>query len=146
MKLLFVVSVLVAVLVTSASQASPTDQTTGARATLRTFAGTWYGHTRSLKITLKGVASESVGAGCCDPIIDLKFRLSHARGTSTKASATAHLSAVTIHDKTAFTTRNPAPRVGQTKRLRLRNGVITEPFIGTNYCDRRAGQKGTCGA
>ncbi len=150
MKPFLAVTAIAAASLSSAPQAAPADGRAGAtaasRATLRTFAGTWVGHTRSLKITSKGVATESVGSGCCNPVIDLEFRLSHPRGTSSSASATARVVAVDVHDDGAFTSGDQAPRVGQTKRLRLRDGVITEPFIGTNYCDRRAGRKGTCGA
>jgi hypothetical protein len=150
MKQFLAATAIAAASLSSASQAAPADGRAGAtaasRAMLRTFAGTWIGHTRSLKITSKGVATEAVGSGCCDPVIDLELRLSHPRGTTNNASARARVVAVDIHDAGAFTSSDPAPRVGQTKRLRLRNGVITEPFIGTNYCDPRAGRKGTCGA
>lgn len=150
MKPFLAVTAIAAASLSSVAEAAPADAGAGAtaasHATLRTFAGTWYGHTRSLKITSKGVATESVGSGCCNPVIDLAFRLSHPRGTSSNASATARVVAVDVHDDGAFTNSDPAPRVGQTKRLRLRDGVITEPFTGTNYCNRRSGRKGTCGA
>ena len=80
------------------------------------------------------------------PVANALAELPAGGDRSTGASATARVVAVDIHDGGAFTSSDPPPRVGQTKRLRLRDGVITEPFIGTNYCDRRAGRKGTCGA
>ena len=136
-----------AVSVSQAGAERPVRVTAAAKkATLRTFAGTWYGHTRSLKITRKGRAKESVGDGCCNPVIDLKLRLSKPRGTRRRASVRARVTWVKVRDKSYFSKKHPPPHVGQRRRMRLRNGVITEPFIHTNYCDRRAGRKGICGA
>jgi hypothetical protein len=132
-------AVLIAATVADAAAPAP-------KATLATFAGTWGGHTRSLTISRKGVAKESVGSGCCDPIIDLKLRLSHPRGTKGNASIKAKVTWVRVRDKSAYTKKHPAPHVGQTARLRLKHGVITEPLTETNYCDEAAGKRGTCGA
>ena len=116
------------------------------KATLAPFVGTWYGHTRGLIIARNGVAKESIGDGCCDPIIDLKLRLSHPRGTSLNATVTARVTAVQVHNVSAFTHTNPAPHVGEVRRFRLSDGVITEPVTNTNYCDMAADLRGTCGA
>jgi hypothetical protein len=115
-------------------------------ATLKTFAGTWIGHTRTLTITRHGHARERIYGGCCDHIIDLRFRLSHPRGTPDRAAARARVTYVRVFDASAFGKGQRVPRVGQRGTLRLKNGVITEPFIGTNYCDRKAGRRGICGA
>ncbi len=144
-----VVVALVGATLASTSLTEPTHAgpltTSSRRATLATFAGRWLGHTRSLRITRKGYANESIGSGCCDPVIDLKLRLSRPRGTSRNASVSARVTAVRVHDKRAFTKANPAPHVGETRGLRLKHGVITEPLTHTNYCDRAAGRRGTCG-
>jgi hypothetical protein len=115
------------------------------RATLATFAGRWFGHTRSLTITRRGHARESIYDGCCDHVIDLRFRLSRVRGTSNKASALARVTAVHVFDPSSFTPAKPAPKVGERRRLRLRNGVITEPFTHTVFCNEQA-PIGSCGA
>ena len=117
-----------------------------AHATLATFAGHWFGHTRALTITRSGTAHESVGSGCCDEVIKLDLKLSDPRGTSRRATARVRIVKVQILDKTAYSGSHKAPRVGQVGTLRLRDGVITEPFIKTNYCNKAAGLKGDCGA
>jgi hypothetical protein len=114
------------------------------KATLRTFAGTWFGHTRSLTITRRGRAKESIGNGCCDPVMDLKLRLSRPRGSSRHASVRARVTSVDVHDRSAMSRR--PPRVGETRRLRLRHGVIKEPLTHTNYCNMKADLRGSCGA
>jgi hypothetical protein len=116
------------------------------RATLATFAGGWNGHTRHLVITRSGHAREYIDDGCCHPVIDLMFRLSRPHGTLKIAAATATATAVWVRDRSAFTKAFPAPRVGEQRTLRLRNGVITETLTGAKYCDDRAAAKGTCGA
>jgi hypothetical protein len=132
------------------SQAAPTHSgpVGGAahRATRATFAGTWYGHTRSLTISRKGRAKESIDDGCCTHVIDLRFRVSHIRGTASHASARARVTAVHVHDHSYYSKSNPPPHVGERRRLRLGNGVIKEPFTQTTYCSTKADLKGYCGA
>jgi hypothetical protein len=118
----------------------------GDGATLRTFAGTWQGHTRGLTITRDGHAKESIYSGCCDPVIDIEFRLSRPRGTSQAATAIATVTAVRIHDTSYSRKAHPAPHVGESRTLRLRDGVITERLTGTTYCDGKAGHVWKCGA
>src|SRR5215213_2885491 len=134
----------------SASGAASTDGSGAAaaahRATKRTFAGFWVGHTRFLKITRRGRAKERIDDGCCNPVIDLKLRLSHPRGTSRRASIRARVTEVHVRDHSYFSRKNPPPHVGQRGRLRLRHGVIRERITGTIYCGPRASRKGRCGA
>ncbi|HTN23312.1 MAG TPA: hypothetical protein VL120_04960 [Solirubrobacteraceae bacterium] len=139
-----------AVALASIAQAAPDRLAARAAATntatVATFAGSWFGHTRSLKITRGGIASESIGLGCCDPVVDLRLKLSHPRGTNHVASVAVRVTKVVIRDPSNYSASNPAPRVGQTGRFKLRFGVITETLTGTNYCNQAAGLKGTCGA
>lgn len=114
------------------------------KATRATFSGTWYGHTRSLRITRAGVANEDISAGCCDRIIHLRMRLSQARGTSTDATVAARVTAIRWYDRAGWSGR--APYVGEVRRIRLRNGVIHEKITGTVYCDLAADATGACGA
>lgn len=103
-------------------------------ATLATFAGHWSGHTRSLTISRRGRAAEAISSGCCDPVVNLDFRLSHPRGTAEDATALATVTAVWVRDRSAYSAKSPAPRVGERRLIRLRNGVITESLTGTDYC------------
>jgi hypothetical protein len=116
------------------------------KATLKTFAGTWVGHTRGLAITRKGRAKEAIGDGCCDPVITLRFRLSHVRGTTHRASARARVTAVHVHDRRDFPKGSPPPHKGEVRRIRLKHGVITERLTKTTYCDMKAAKTGVCGA
>jgi hypothetical protein len=117
-----------------------------AKATLQTFAGEWYGHTRSLTITKGGVASESIGDGCCNPVIDLKLKLSRPRGVTTYAVARVTVIAVTVRDPAAYDAAHPAPHIGQIGQLHRRHGVVRDKITGATYCNQTAGAKGLCGA
>jgi hypothetical protein len=117
-----------------------------AHATLSTFAGKWFGHTRGLRIKPNGHAKEAIGDGCCDPVISLQFTLSHPHGTSHHARAEATVTKVKVHDKGDFSKKSPPPHVGEVRRIVLKRGVITERLTGTNYCDTAADNRGVCGA
>jgi len=112
-------------------------------ATLVTFAGYWWGHDRGLRITRDGRASEALNSGCCDRVIDLKFRLSRPRGSTRVAKATATVTAVRVRDHSVYSPAHPAPHIDETWTLPLRHGVIEETLTGTNYC---APEVGKCGA
>jgi hypothetical protein len=116
------------------------------KATLATFAGTWIGHTRGLRIRRDGHATESIYSGCCDPALNLTFRLSRPGGTTNNATATALVTGVWVRDRNAFTKAYPPPQVGEVRVIRLRNGVIGETLSGTDYCDTNAENEGKCGA
>jgi hypothetical protein len=117
------------------------------RATLTTFAGTWIGHTRILRISRKGFAKEHIDAGCCDPVLDLWFQLSDVRGTAASASVVVRVTKVHVLDPTAYAPGHAPPRVGETRVLRLnKQGLITEPLTQTTYCGPAAGATGACGA
>jgi hypothetical protein len=115
------------------------------KATLATFAGTWQGHSRGLNITKAGVAKESLYFGS-EFVLAMEFRLSRPHGTPRAATAAATVTAVRIGDSSVFTRANPAPHVGQTRTIRLRDGVITETLTGANYCGPSVDWiKGRCG-
>jgi hypothetical protein len=140
---LILVGALAAVSHAGPAHGAPADPT---RATLGTFAGTWIGHTRQLSITRTGRATERVDDGCCDHVITFRYRLSRVRGVPGNAKATATVTSVAIGDASAFGPSFPAPRVGQGGTIRVRRGVITEPFIKTNFCDDRFTTASPCGA
>jgi hypothetical protein len=115
-------------------------------ATLRTFVGQWYGHTRSLTVDSKGVAREFLGSGCCDPLVRLRLHLYAPGGTASNATVKAYVSWVHILDARAFGPSFPRPHTGQVVTWRLHNGVLTEPATHIVYCDYAADDKGRCGA
>jgi hypothetical protein len=114
-------------------------------ATLETFAGRWSGHTRVLAIRRNGHAAESIYSGCCDPVLNLDFHLSRPQGTASDATAVATVTAVWVRDRSAFSEKDPAPRVGERRVIRLRNHVLTETLTGIDYCGPGAGAF-KCGA
>ena len=106
----------------------------GDKAKLATFAGGWQAHARSLIITRTGDAQEWLSLGLNDFVVEMRFHLSRPKGTPHDATATATVTAVRIGDRRVFTAVHPAPHVGESFRIRLRNGVITEPLTGAIYC------------
>jgi hypothetical protein len=111
--------------------------------TFDAFAGQWYGHTRSLVVSESGAARESIGDGCCNPIIDLTYQLSNPVQQGDRWTATATVTSVVVHDNLALAT---APSVGAIGQFELHSGVINVSLSRTNYCDESAGQTGICGA
>jgi hypothetical protein len=116
------------------------------RQTLALFAGAWWGHTRRLMIARDGRAEEHIDDGCCTPVIDLEFRLSRARGTWRKGTATATVTRVRFRNRLYFTKAQPAPRVGATRTLRLRDGLLIESLTKAVYCNHRTRIPSRCGA
>jgi hypothetical protein len=110
----------------------------GEKATLATFAGGWQGHARGLGITRTGDAKEWVSLGLGRFAIALRFHLSRPNGTPHDATATATVTAVRLGDRSAFTPAHPPPRVGDSRRIRLRDGVIIETLTGMHYCSPTA--------
>ena len=110
----------------------------GDKATLATFAGTWQGHGRTLNITRTGNAEEWISLGLGHFVIALRFQLSRPRGTARDALATTTVTAVRLGNTSAFTAAHPPPRVGESRKIRLRDGVITERLTGAHYCSPTA--------
>ena len=110
----------------------------GDKATLATFTGTWQGHGRTLNITRTGNAEEWISLGLGHFVIALRFQLSRPRGTARDALATTTVTAVRLGNTSAFTAAHPPPRVGESRKIRLRDGVITERLTGAHYCSPTA--------
>jgi hypothetical protein len=110
------------------------------------FAGAWWGHTRQLVIKRDGAAKEHIDDGCCIPVIDLEFRVSRARGTWRDGRAVATVIRVRYRNRQYFTNAHPAPRVGQTRTIRLKRGLLLENLTGAVYCNGRTKTPGRCGA
>jgi hypothetical protein len=105
----------------------------GDKATLDTFSGTWQGHGRTLKVTPTGNGQEWISLGLGHFVIALRFKLSQPKGTPDQATARATVTAVRLGKASTFTAARPAPRVGESRRIRLRDGVITG-LTGDHYC------------
>jgi alpha-tubulin suppressor-like RCC1 family protein len=120
------------------------DKPATGKADLDVFAGRWFGHERSLTISRKGRAKMDVYLGCCDHIIKLWFQLSRVHGTYSTARARARITRVHVFDKDFIGSH--APHVGLVRTLRLKRGIIVEPFSGDFYCDEMRGMNGDCGA
>lgn len=129
--------VLAGALVAAAAAAPPR------RASVATFAGDWWGHTRSLQVTRTGQAREVVDDGCCTRVVSLRFRLLKPGGTVEDATVPVSVTAVGRWD-----VAKARPRVGQLGRLRLRDGVVVESLTGANYChtSTRPARARLCGA
>ena len=119
------------------------DKPATGKADLAVFAGRWFGHERSLRISPKGRTKMVVYLGCCSHIIDLWFRLSHVRGTYSVARARARVTRVHVFNRHIA---GDGPHVGQVGTLRLTRGYMVEPFSGWNFCDEVRQAKGDCGA
>lgn len=130
---------------TNSADAAPTAPS-APPATLHTFTRDWVGHTRSLHIRADRVAHESIYSGCCTRGLDLKLTVSKPRGTTKHGSVRAVVTKVRYVNPDFYGPDNPAPEVGDTTRLTLRRGVLTEPLSGTNYCNDAAARRGVCGA
>jgi hypothetical protein len=117
------------------------------KATLDTFAGSWQAHARSLKITRTGNGREWFTLGLGRFVFALRFHVSQPRGTPDDATAIATVTAVRIGDRSVFSAARPAPRVGESRTIRIRDGVITG-LTGNHYCGPTAGNwiDAGCGA
>jgi hypothetical protein len=107
---------------------------------LRTFAGDWQAHARTLSTSRTGDGREWLSLGMSSPfprrnfVFDIRFRLSRPQGTPHDATATATITAVRVGDQSTFTAAHPAPRVGESFRIHLLNGVLTSRLSRANYC------------
>ena len=105
----------------------------GDKATLHTFEGGWTGHGRTLTVTPTGTGREWATLGLGHLVMDVRFKLSQPKGTPDDATATATITAVRLGKENIFTAAHPAPRVGESRRIRLRDDVITG-LTGDHYC------------
>jgi hypothetical protein len=118
----------------------------GDKATRATFAGTWQAHGRTLTITRTGNGREWVSLGLGHFVIALRFHVSQPKGTADDATARATVTAVRLGERTFIASRLQ-PRVGESRRISLRDGVITG-LTGESYCGPTAGDwlDAGCGA
>jgi len=93
-----------------------------------------------------GRAEEHIDDGCCTPVIDLEFHLSRPRGTWQRGTDTATVTRVRFRNRRYFTKGHLAPRVGATRTLRLRDGLLMESLTAAVYCNDRTRIPSKCGA
>jgi hypothetical protein len=111
---------------------------------LAAFVGDWSGHTRRLTVTPDGTARVLVDDGCCTRVYTSTMRLSNAQGTVSDGSATATLTQ--LHVNPSALGHGPVPKVGDSKAVTIRDGVLTDPFFDVTFCDATVSAPGTCGA
>lgn len=111
-------------------------------ASLATFGGLWGGHTRGLSLTAKGGAGESANDGCCTRLYQLAFQIRSVTGTLTHATAVFRVTSYK-----AYPGWNKQIHVGETGKLSLRNGIVTDSLTSVFFCSDPAwGATGACGA
>lgn len=82
---------------------------------LAAFHRTWLAHTSHVQISRSGHAHETIGEGCCDPIIDLDYQLSNPRRIGHGWVAAATVTKVELHDFS----EGRRPRVGRSYQVRV---------------------------
>jgi hypothetical protein len=109
---------------------------------LATFAGAWGGHTRRLTITAGGRGLESTDDGCCNRVDRLGLQILSVSGTLTRATATYRVTSFTPYENDA-----PIIQAGQTGKLLLKDGIVTNTLTHTIFCSDPAwGATRACGA
>jgi hypothetical protein len=102
--------------------------------TVSTFAGARQGHGRTLIITNSGWAREQINSNCCKVALRLEFRISRPHGSVDDATARATVARVRVLDRQWFRKAQPAPRVGQTGTIHLRDHNVYEGLTRVYYC------------
>jgi hypothetical protein len=87
-----------------------------------------------LTVTVHGAGAEMITSGCCSPQLHVTFRLSNLRGTAAQPAATATVTTVVADAGFTYDPGEPHPRVGEVATIRIRAGVLDDPFTGTTYC------------
>lgn len=103
------------------------------KASLATFAGYWGGHTRGLRITPGGQATESTNSGCCVRVYDMTFQIRSVSGTLTDATATFSVTSYKRHEKWG-----PDLAGRQVGKLLLKNGIVTNSLTEVYFCSNPA--------
>lgn len=112
------------------------------QASLATFAGSWGGHTRVLRITSGGRALEFTDSGCCYRVYRMTYQLLSVSGTLTRATAVYRVTSFKRYDSAV-----PRLHKGRIGKLRLRNGIVTNTLTGVFFCSQPAWwATGACGA
>jgi hypothetical protein len=101
-------------------------------ASLRTFVGYWWGHTRGLDIHRSGLGSERVATHSPRlPVYGIvRFRVTGITGTQAAAAARIRVTSVQTAGDGTFA----GIRAGRRGELRLGHGVVTDTITHVSYC------------
>jgi hypothetical protein len=112
------------------------------QASLATFAGSWGGHTRRMRITFGGRGFEVTDSGCCVRVYRMTFQIVSVSGTLTDATAVYRVVSFKRYDRTV-----PRLQRGRIGKLVLRNGIVTNTLSTVFFCSEPAWwATGACGA
>jgi hypothetical protein len=114
-------------------------------ATMATFAGDWLAHGAALTVTRTGLAKETISDGCCVRVIDVHYKLSKPRGSSSRATVNAGVTMVKVGAPEYFSDKS-APRIGQRTTFRRHGYKLTDNLLRATYCTHAAQMKSKCGA
>ncbi|MEO5610203.1 MAG: hypothetical protein ABIQ92_11165 [Ornithinibacter sp.] len=103
------------------------------------FMGSWTGAGRSLSVSAPGVVTEAV-YNQAQLVVQLTYQLADPTTKGTASSAKATITRVKVGDRKLLNGR--VPQVRDTGVLRIDAGVVTPPFLKTNYCS--AAKRKTC--
>ncbi len=106
--------------------------------------GGWSGSNRQLSVSDAGLVTEKVRDGRASVVIQLTYQLDSPISKDGVTNAKATITAVKVGNRKQVSGRLPA--VGDAGTISLREGVISPPYLKTNYCDAKAAKKGACGA
>lgn len=111
-------------------------------ASLAAFGGNWGGHTRELTLTATGRGLENTDDGCCNHVYRLGLQILSVSGTLTDGTARYRVTSFQrYHDG------GPSLQVGETGKLLLKDGIITNSRTHNIFCSDPAwGATGACGA
>ncbi len=103
------------------------------------FTGNWTGKGRALSISETGVVTEAI-YNKAQLVIRLTYQLADPSTKGDTSSAGATITQVRVGNRKLLNGR--VPQVNDAGVLRIRGGVVTPPFLRTNYCN--AANKRTC--
>jgi hypothetical protein len=126
--------------------ARSTPAPTASAPSFAAFTGEWIGHTRTVTVSRRGRLVETVGDGCCDPIIDLVLQLSSPRRDRGHWVATSRVISATVHDGWSAYGR-PVPKRGDRGSVTIgADHILVESISSNGFCDPEKTEPGTCGA
>ena len=125
----------------TASAAPTPDSPRATAAAYDAFVGTFSGHTRHLTVRDDHIAREVIYDGCCTHGITVRYRITASVGDKHDGYLRARVLRVRLGDWAG-----PRPHRGDVRRITVHHGVFVSHHTGTNYCTRRAGMTGACGA
>lgn len=109
------------------------------------FVGHWGGHTRGLVIMADRTGTEYVSDGCCEPEVDITFRLVAMHQARGEARADFVVTSFAYPQQAL-----PGPRqrfhLGERGTLILRQDVVTDMLTQATFCDDASNKRWECGA